>query len=223
MEQLLEGRVCVLGFWREWVIAVSGSRYDDVDEDVVASSPDRQPHQLDDAAKEQQFSDLYRRMHAELRTYLVRRLDLDLVDDVLAETFLVVWRRWPDLPADHSGRRAWIYGILRNKAMQATDTLNRQSRLTYRAGSVLDAEVVLDPLDLEALHEARRLLDLLPPGERDALSLVVIAGLTSTETAAVLGCSASSVTTRVARARNRLRTILAKPGVDEQAAGKENR
>lgn len=226
MEHLLEGRVCVLGFRRKWVVAVSGSRFDDdvaADAAVVVGPPERRRDPLTDADKELQFSELYRQMYTELRTYLLRRLDLDLVDDVIAETFLVLWRRWPDLPPDRSGRRAWVYGILRNKTMQATDTLTRQTRLTHRAGSVLDSEAALDPLDLEALHEARRLLDLLPPGERDALSLRVVAGLTSTETAAVLGCSVSSVTTRVARARNRLRTILAEPGVIEQDAGKENR
>lgn len=209
---------------------MSGSRFDDDvgDAAVAAGPPERRREQLPDNAKELLFSDLYRQMYTELRTYLLRRLDLNLVDDVLAETFLVLWHRWPDLPADHSGRRAWVYGILRNKAMQAADALTRQTRLTHRAGSVLDAEVPLDPLDLEALHEARRLLDLLPPGERDALSLMVVAGLTSAETATILGCSISSVTTRVARARNRLRTILAEPGVAEPGvaepdAGKENR
>ena len=157
-------------------------------------------------------------MYTELRMYLLRRLTLDLVDDVIAETFLVVWRRWSDLPVDLSGRRAWVYGILRNKVMQATDTLNRQQRLAHRVASALEDEATLDPHDLEALQEARRLLDLLPPGERDALSHMVIAGLSSAETAIVLGCSVSSVTTRVARARTRLRQILA-----EQDRGSQTR
>ena len=220
MEQLLEGRVCVLGLWRKWVVAVSGARFDhDLHDDgVVGGEAELQPELLTDATQEHQFSELYRQLYTELRTFLVRRLDLDLIDDVLAETFLVLWRRWADLPQDLSGRRAWVYGILRNKMMQATDTVNRQLRLTHRVGSVLDAEDVLDPDDLEAIHEARRLLALLPPGERDALSLMVVAGLSSAETAAVLGCSVSSVTTRVARARKRLRQILT-----EQDAGRENR
>ena len=220
MEQLLEGRVCVLGLWRKWVLGVSGARFDDdLDESRVAVGQTEHQHDLLTAAvQEAQFSALFRQMHPELRTYLVRRLDLDLIDDVIAETFLVLWRRWTDLPDDLSGRRAWVYGILRNKVLQATDSLNRQLRLTHRVASVLDAEAALDPDDLEALHEARRLLALLPPGERDALSLMVVAGLTSAETATALGCSVSSVTTRVARARKRLRQILT-----EQAAGREIR
>lgn len=220
MEQLLEGRVCVLGFRRKWVIAVSGARFgDDVDDVVVGvGQAEQQRELLTTAPHEQPFSDLYRLMYAELRTYLVRRLDVDLVDDVLADTFLVVWRRWPDLPADVSGRRAWVYGILRNKVMQASDGLNRQRRLTQRASSLLEAEATVDPADLEEIQEARRLLNLLPPGERDALSLMVIAGLSSAETATALGCSVSSVTTRVARARKRLRKILS-----EQDRGRGDR
>lgn len=219
MEQLLEGRVCVLGLCRKWVLGVSGARFEgDVDESLVVVGETEHQRELLSDAQETEFSELFRQMHTELRTYLVRRMDLDLVDDVIAETFLVVWRRWADIPLDLSGRRAWVYGILRNKILQATDTLNRQLRLTHRAASVLDAEAALDPDDLEALHEARRLLSLLPPAERDALSLMVVAGLSSTETAAALGCSVSSVTTRVARARKRLRQILT-----EQDAGREKR
>ena len=197
---------------------MSGARLDsDVDESVAVPAGTAVTADVA-AAQEVDFSDLFRQMHTELRTFLVRRLDVDLVDDVIAETFLVVWRRWTDLPDTLSGRRAWVYGIVRNKILQASDTLTRQRRLTHRASSVLDAEAVFDPDDLEALHEARRLLDLLPPAERDALTLMVIAGLTSTETAVALGCSVSSVTTRVARARKRLRTILT-----EQDPGREIR
>ncbi|SDC23569.1 RNA polymerase sigma-70 factor, ECF subfamily [Sanguibacter gelidistatuariae] len=218
MEQLLEGRVCVLGFWGKWVVDVSSARFDDhLDDPVVGIGQGEQQRELLTAdAQRELFSELYRQMYTELRTYLVRHLDVGLIDDVLAETFLVVWRRWPDLPEDSSGRRAWVYGVLRNKIMQATDMLNRQLRLTWRAGRLLDAEAASDMLGLEALDEARRLLDLLPQGERDALSLMVVAGLTSAETASALGCSVSSVTTRVARARKRLLLILT-----EQDQGRE--
>ena len=212
--QLVEGRSGALGIWRKWVIGVSGSTVtdarDDLD-DLVVGPPDHQGEQHGEqhgpVSPEEAFSQLYRSMHDELRAYLVRRVDLDLVDDVLADTFLVVWRRWADLPTSLSNRRAWVYGIVRNKVLQATDSVNRQLRLTRRASSVLHVDSVLDP-DLEGLHEAQRLLALLPPAERDALRLVVFVGLTSTETATVLGCSVSSVTTRVARARKRLRAIL---------------
>lgn len=218
MEQLLDDRTRLFRYWRKWVIGVSPARFDD-DNRVsgIGVGKNLSKHELlTDEVQRLQFSELYRDMYTEVRTYTIRRLDLDLVEDVLAETFLVVWRRWADLPEDSSGRRAWIYGILRNKMMQATDTLNRQLRLMWRAGSLLESEAAPDTLDIGALREARRLLDLLPPGERDALSLMVLAGLTSAETAATLGCSVSSVTTRVARARKRLLRILT-----EQAPGRD--
>lgn len=164
--------------------------------------------------QEAEFSALFRQMHPELRSYGLRRLAPDLVDDVVAETFLVIWRRWADLPTDHSGRRAWVYGVVRNKMLQATDRTNRDRRLAGKAAGMREAEATVGEFEAElgSLGEARRLLDLLPPAERDAVSLTVIAGLSCSETALVLGCSVSSVTTRVARARQRLRRILTEHG-----------
>lgn len=157
---------------------------------------------------EAEFSALFRAMHTEVRTFALRRTDVELVDDVVGDTFLAVWHGWDKVPSDHSGRRAWVYGVLRNKILQATQNAGRRSRLRAKVSSLRPSDQ--GPVDeaIEALRAARDLLDLLPPGERDAVALTVLGGLTCAETAEVLECSLSSVTTRVSRARTRLRTIL---------------
>lgn len=161
------------------------------------------------ADPEAEFSALFRAMHTEVRTFALRRADVELVDDVVGDTFLAVWHGWDKVPSDHSGRRAWVYGVLRNKILQATQNAGRRSRLRAKVSSLRPSGQ--GPVDeaIESLRAARDLLDLLPPAERDAVALTVLGGLTCAETAEVLDCSLSSVTTRVSRARTRLRTILA--------------
>lgn len=61
---------------------------------------------------------------------------------------------------------------------------------------------------MAALERAREILALLPGAERDAVSLTVLAGLTCDQAAQILGCSTSAVTSRVHRARLRLRDLL---------------
>ena len=147
-------------------------------------------------------------MHTEIRTFALRRLDLELVDDVVGDTFLAVWHGWEKVPTDPSGERAWVYGILRNKVLQATQNAGRRARLRSKVSSLRPTGG--GPVDeaIESLRAARDILDLLPPAERDAVAFTVLGGLPCAETAEVLGCSLSSVTTRVSRARTRLRTIL---------------
>lgn len=160
------------------------------------------------ADAEAQFSDLFRSMHTEVRTFVLRRVDLELVDDVVGDTFLAVWHGWEKVPTDPSGRRAWVYGVLRNKLLQAAQNAGRRSRLRAKVSSMRPTDHGPVGEAIESLRAARDLLDLLPPAERDAVAFTVLAGLSCAETAEVLECSVSSVTTRVSRARTRLRTIL---------------
>jgi len=119
-----------------------------------------------------------------------------------------VWHGWEKVPTDPSGRRAWVYGVLRNKLLQAAQNAGRRSRLRAKVSSLRPTDHGPVGEAIESLRAARDLLDLLPPAERDAVAFTVLAGLSCAETAEVLECSVSSVTTRVSRARTRLRTIL---------------
>lgn len=64
-------------------------------------------------ARRVRFTDLFDRTHAPLLAYAVRRV-ADPADaaDVVAETFLVAWRRLDDVPAGEAAR-PWLYGVAR--------------------------------------------------------------------------------------------------------------
>lgn len=152
-------------------------------------------------------------LYAEHAPWLVLRLsrrcnDPGLVDEVVQDTFLAVWkgaRRW-DGRGDVA---AWIWGIgvrrlvdaLRRKPA-ATASLDPQS-----AGIVLAAEEqVLLGVEYGDLGGA---LARLSPELRAVVQATVLDGLTTREAGRLLGIPAGTVKTRMLRAKAALREDLA--------------
>ncbi|MEU7610203.1 sigma-70 family RNA polymerase sigma factor [Micromonospora sp. NPDC049204] len=120
--------------------------------------------------------------------------------DAAAETLLVAWRRRDTAPAGDAVR-AWLYGIARRVLANQARTGRRQERLIarLRAEPILveqSADRTRDPV-WEALRR-------LKPADRDILILTAVEGLSPTEVAVVLECSAVSARVRLHRARTRL-------------------
>jgi RNA polymerase sigma-70 factor (ECF subfamily) len=129
---------------------------------------------------------------------------------VVAETFLVVWRRWDDVPNDPSHRRGWVYVVARHKAMHVRAELGRtvETRALLAAarhglGESADAADVVAESDAAA-----RALASLSARDREVLLLVGVEGFGPAAAAEVLGCSVSAMTTRLSRARQRLEEAL---------------
>jgi RNA polymerase sigma-70 factor (ECF subfamily) len=163
---------------------------------------------------EAEFSALFREMASELRAYVLRRGGQESVDDVIAETFVVVWTRWYQLPVDPSARRGWVYGVVKNKLAQALLARERRRRLVARMGTTPIAVVTEPHAQVSAAERVRLVLDRLTVAEREAVVLTVVAGLSASEAAEALDCSISVVTTRVSRARRRLRRLPADSDTD---------
>ncbi|WP_454049503.1 RNA polymerase sigma factor [Cellulomonas sp. Marseille-Q8402] len=157
------------------------------------------------------FAVAYRLLAPQVRGYARRQVPDDQAEDVVAETFLVLWRRWADAPAAPEQLRPWVFGVARHKILRVRE---QHARVLRSVASVAVAEPARpappDPADrLAGDDRARRLLALLPPAEGEAMSLTVWAGLTPGEAAEVLGCSLTALTSRLSRARARLAAALA--------------
>jgi RNA polymerase sigma-70 factor, ECF subfamily len=57
--------------------------------------------------RDEKFEGLFRENYAAVRAYALRRASPELAQDVVAETFLVAWRRLDDVPGD---ALPWLYG-----------------------------------------------------------------------------------------------------------------
>ncbi|WP_431837946.1 RNA polymerase sigma factor [Cellulomonas sp. Y8] len=167
----------------------------------------RAPVEDGDAAA---FAAAYRLLAPQVRGYARRQVPDDLAEDVVAETFLVLWRRWADAPVPAAELRPWVFGVARNKVKHAHEQRSRQLRTVAGVAAAEPTRApVADPSDRLAGDDlARWLLAQLPPAESEAMSLTVWAGLTPSEAAEVLGCSLTALTSRLSRARARLAAVL---------------
>jgi RNA polymerase sigma-70 factor (ECF subfamily) len=157
--------------------------------------------------------DALRRLYDRHAPWLVLRLsrrchDDGLVDEVVQDTFLAVWRgarRW-----DGRGEvAAWIWGI---GVRRLVDGLRRLPRPTVVFLEAHD-DVVASAEDLVLLGvehgDLGGAVDRLSPELKAVLQATVLDGLTTREAGRLLGIPAGTVKTRVMRAKAALREELA--------------
>jgi RNA polymerase sigma-70 factor (ECF subfamily) len=99
-----------------------------------------------------------------LHRYLLRRAEPDQVDDVLAETLLVLWRRIEDVPGlepehvlDPDAVLPWCYGVARGCLANARRADRRRHSLLERlTWTAVTTARVAEPADADhtALHAA---------------------------------------------------------------------
>ncbi|MEU4547127.1 sigma factor [Nonomuraea dietziae] len=76
-------------------------------------------------ADPERFAVVFDAHYQEIRRYVGRRLDLDIAEDLAAETFLIAFRRRDSFDATRGGIRPWLYGI-------ATNLIGRHRRAELR-------------------------------------------------------------------------------------------
>lgn len=137
--------------------------------------------------------------------------------DVVAETFLVAWRRLGHVPTD--GTRPWLYGVARRVLANHRRGDGRRAALGRRLRDQL-AQLSPDVADSVARRtDVEVAMSRLSGRDEEVLQLHLWEGLESREIADVLGISAAVVRPRLSRAKARLRDLL---GNDPGAAGHDH-
>jgi RNA polymerase sigma-70 factor (ECF subfamily) len=156
------------------------------------------------------LEDLFEAHHRALLAYAARRCPtLSDAEDVVAEVFLVAWRRLDDLPAGDAAL-PWLYGVARKTIGNQRRGLLRRGRLQARLEQTAERPATPAPSGTEPALAA---LERLSEGDRELLRLVAWEGLSHAEIAAVLGISVNAVAIRLHRARARFEQALVKgPG-----------
>jgi len=141
----------------------------------------------------QRFTALYREHHRRLRDFARRRVGADLAQEVVAETFLVAWRRLDDIPAPAI---PWLYRV----ALYEIANLRRRQAKAVRLHNALREGGIR-----AALARAVALAFVnLKQRDQEILRLAAWEQLSSSEGAAVLRCSVPAYRMRLHRARIRL-------------------
>jgi RNA polymerase sigma-70 factor, ECF subfamily len=139
---------------------------------------------------------------AAVLAYALRRTSREDAADVVAETFLVAWRRLDDV--DERSALPWLYAVARRVLLSQQRATRRQEAIAQRVAAGLP-EAPEPPPGSPRVLEA---LAALPEAEREVLLLAAWEELSSSEAARVLGCSATAYRIRLHRARRRLRERL---------------
>lgn len=163
---------------------------------------------------ERRFRRLYDSHEPAVRGYALRRVDVAAdAADVVAETFVVAWRRLGEVPPD--AERAWLLAVAR----RVLSTVRRGHTRRHRLSARLREEFARrapdpDPPTGSRAEAVLVALAALPSRDREVLTLSAWDGLSPAEIALVLGIPDATVRTRLHRARARLRR-----GVEANAGG----
>jgi RNA polymerase sigma-70 factor (ECF subfamily) len=162
---------------------------------------------------EARFRSFYDQNYAALMGYALRRSGTaEDAADVVAETFLIAWRRLSEVP-DGERARLWLYGTARRVLANQIRSSMRQRSLGKRL-SGLAMPPVPDPGDYT--HDsaaAGKAFARLDESDRDLLLLAGWEELDARQMAEVLGCTSGAVRVRLHRARARFARELRAEGM----------
>lgn len=164
------------------------------------------------------FALIFDRYFLTIHRYLARRVGPNLADDLAGDVFRVAFERCDSFDPRRESARPWLYGI-------ATNLLHAERRSEERRLRALQRAAACVPLGVDAFERASERVDAearvanigaavgqLTQGDRDALILFAVEGLTYPEVAAALTIPVGTVRSRISRARSRLRELLAASG-----------
>lgn len=155
-----------------------------------------------------QFGRLYREQGRAILAYALRRVeDREDAADVVAETFLIAWRRLAEVPAG-TDARLWLYAVARRTIANLRRSERRRTRLGGRLAEALRTELATQPAPAGEAAEVLRAMAGLRSEDRELLLLVSWEGLSPSEAAKVIGVSSLAARSRLHRARRRLRALI---------------
>lgn len=156
---------------------------------------------------EARFARLYRQNGQDVLAFALRRTSEEDAADVVAETFLVAWRRLGDVPPGPQAR-LWLFAVARQTLSNQQRGERRRWRLAERLRVSL-REQPAEPSEPGGLSGAAvAAMERLGEADRELLMLIAWEELTPAEAAKVLGISAVSARSRLHRARRRLQAVL---------------
>jgi RNA polymerase sigma-70 factor (ECF subfamily) len=160
--------------------------------------------------RRERFEELFGAHREAVLGYLRRRTDSGHdAADLLADTFLVAWRRLDDVPPGNQ-TRPWLYGVARRTLANHRRGEGRRHALATKLRQEL-TELDETHRSLPDHTPAARAFRALPEQDRELLSLVAWEELDTAQIAITLGISQNAVRIRLHRARKRFAKLISAP------------
>ncbi|MFI9486975.1 RNA polymerase sigma factor [Promicromonospora sp. NPDC052451] len=150
--------------------------------------------------------------------YASRHVDAHEAQEIVAETFLVAWRRIQEVP---DPPLPWLLVVARNTISNHVRTTVRRRRTESEFEKLERLVMPREGVDVttEERDAVLRGLRGVSDDDREVLLLTGWDGLTPAEAAQVLGCSATTYRARLSRARKRFERAAQADGQSDSATG----
>ena len=197
----------------------------------MTAPPDVIPDQRGDAAvierswhEPERFGAIFDAYFKEIHRYVARRLDVQAADDIAAETFAIAFRGRHRYDLARINSRPWLYGIATNLISRHRRDEQRKLRAMERADQAETQltgheDQVAARVSAEGIRGSlARAITALPASQRDVLLLIVLSDLSYDEVAQALDIPFGTVSSRLNRARSKLRKALGgtNPLIDQE-------
>lgn len=139
--------------------------------------------------------------------YFGRRVPSADAADLLGETLVVVARKTGSIPSDELHARMWLFGVARKVLSTHRRSATRRIALADKLRLELTARPEVP--DAAAHDDVREAIAALPGVDREIIELVYWEGFSLEEVAGILSMRPATVRSRHARAKEKLRTLLA--------------
>jgi RNA polymerase sigma-70 factor (ECF subfamily) len=147
---------------------------------------------------------LYETYSGRVLAYALRRTSREEAEEVVADTFIVAWRRRDQVPDDPV---PWLLAVARKvlanrrRAADRRQALDDKLESAHRVGPHITPDPAEEVGTRMAIHDA---LEHLGEWDREALKLVAWEHLDNRRAAVVMGCPPATFAVRLHRARRRL-------------------
>lgn len=194
------------------VVTDRGATRDDDGRDRADAAAEQEWMRAIAAGDEEAFARLFRCHQAGVRATARHMTGSECVaDDVVQETFALLWRRAHRFDAARGSLATYVLVVARSQALSAMRRVSRQDRhlveMTHEA-DVRDADVLDIVLQRDEIRRCRDGLRTLPVAQSAPISLCFLGGLSHTEVASVSGVPLGTVKSRVRLGLARLRASL---------------
>lgn len=154
------------------------------------------------------FTALYDTWCPRVLAYALTHSPQHVAEDIVSETFIVAWRRLPDVPEP---ALPWLLGVARNVRLKHRDGQRRQEALAAHVASmIVESDVVASDVADVVVEQATalRILATLSADDLELLILTIWQGVAAHDAARILGCTRAALFVRLHRARRRLRKAV---------------
>jgi RNA polymerase sigma-70 factor (ECF subfamily) len=152
------------------------------------------------------FEAVYRAHAGAVRTYVRRRSNAQTADDVVADVFIIAWRKLDQIPDD---ALPWLLGVARRILANRRRGWAREEALRGRVMFEQACAPSARSVRSEADEAVLRALATLRERDREVLLLVGWEGLEPAQAARVLRVRPNTFAARLSRARRRFAQALA--------------